>query len=844
VVAATVLVVLVLFLVRPGANRLRIRIVNSISLALGRPVEVASVSLRLLPEPGFDLRNFVVHEDPAFGAEPTLQAGEVTATLRVSSLLRGRLEIARLTLTEPSLNLVQDGAGHWNLENLLERADRIPIAPTSKRKTEIRPGFPYIEADRGRINFKLGQEKKPYALTDADFSLWQDSEDTWGMRLRAQPVRTDFNLSDTGTVEVQGSWQRAAALRDTPLQFSLQWEGGQLGQVTKLAYGSDAGWRGTIAISATLKGTPVDLAVQSNASVEDFRRYDLAGGGALRLAAQCSGRYSSVDHSWPSLSCQAPIGGGFLNLDGSLGGLRGSGPYDLAVVAQNVPMQSLVALARHAKRDIPDDLAATGTLDAAFQLKRNDQSRETQVAWTGGGQTRGFGLESRLANTQLVLGKVPFSLSWASGSWASGSVPEVVNKRGRPGLGTTRNALLPHLEVGPFNLALERPAPATVHAWFSRSDYRLQIEGDAEIQRLLQLGRIVGLPVSQPAADGLAKVDLQIVGNWSAFTPARTLGKAQLRSVRAEIRGLNEPLKIASANLVFMADEVEVENIVASVAGTGWRGSVVLPQRCVSPGPCAIHFDLHADTIATDTLSELLDPHPHTRPWYRFLSSAPRAGTPYLLTLRAAGQLVANQVAIHNLVAKRVSANVDLEDGKLRLSNLQGEVLGGQHTGEWKADFTAKPAAYSGSGSLQGVALGQLAQAMHDDWITGTATATYQATAAGLSAAELISSANATLQVETLDGTLPHIALASTGPLHMRSFAGRLLLQDGKFEVQEGELDTPEGIYQVSGTASLGRILNLKLVRAGAHGFNITGPLTDPHVAEAGAPDTRAALKP
>ncbi len=203
----------------------------------------------------------MVHEDPAFGAEPMLRAGEVTATLRVSSLLRGRLEIARLTLTEPSLNLVQDSAGHWNLENLLERADRIPVAPTSKAKTEIRPGFPYIEADRGRINFKFGQEKKPYALTDADFTLWQDSENTWGMRLKAQPVRTDFNLCDTGTVRVSGSWQRAAALRDTPLQFSLQWERGQLGQVTKLAYGNDTGWRGTIALSATLTGTPADLDV-------------------------------------------------------------------------------------------------------------------------------------------------------------------------------------------------------------------------------------------------------------------------------------------------------------------------------------------------------------------------------------------------------------------------------------------------------------------------------------------------------------------------------------------------------------------------------------------------------
>src|SRR2546430_1882018 len=157
---------------------------------------------------------------------------------------RARLQISRLSLTEPSLNLVRDRQGRWNLENLLERAAQIPVAPTKKASTEVRPGFPYIEADRGRINLKLEQEKKPYALMAADFALWQESENVWGMRLKAQPVRMDFNLTDTGTVSVNGSWQRAATLRQTPLQFTMEWTDAQLGQVSKLVSGKDQGWRG------------------------------------------------------------------------------------------------------------------------------------------------------------------------------------------------------------------------------------------------------------------------------------------------------------------------------------------------------------------------------------------------------------------------------------------------------------------------------------------------------------------------------------------------------------------------------------------------------------------------
>jgi len=202
---AALILLIGLFLVRPGAERLRWRIVRSISSAVGRQVQVGHVSLRFLP-PGFELENFAIHDDPAFSAEPMLRSDEVTANLRVMSLLRGRLEISRLELTEPSLNLVRDSEGHWNVESILERAAQTPAAPTGKPKSESRPGFPYIEADKGRINFKLGQEKKAHAFMDADFSIWQDSENSWGMRLKARPVRTDFNISDTGILRASGTW--------------------------------------------------------------------------------------------------------------------------------------------------------------------------------------------------------------------------------------------------------------------------------------------------------------------------------------------------------------------------------------------------------------------------------------------------------------------------------------------------------------------------------------------------------------------------------------------------------------------------------------------------------------
>src|SRR5258707_9172062 len=102
-----------------NVNRWRPRIAGALAGALGRDVTVGSVSLRLLPQPGFTLSRFAIADDARFSAEPVVRADEVTAELRLSSLWRGRLEIAKLSLKEPSLNLVRRADGHWNVESLL-----------------------------------------------------------------------------------------------------------------------------------------------------------------------------------------------------------------------------------------------------------------------------------------------------------------------------------------------------------------------------------------------------------------------------------------------------------------------------------------------------------------------------------------------------------------------------------------------------------------------------------------------------------------------------------------------------------------------------------------------------
>ena len=830
---------LALFLIRPGSTRLRTVIATSISAALGRPVDIDAVHARVLPQPGFDLENFIVRDDPSFSAEPVLRSSEVTATLRLSSLLRGRLEISRLSLTAPSFNLVRNNEGHWNVENLLERTAKVAVAPTSKTRTEPRPGFPYIEADRARINFKFGQEKTPYALMDADIAFWQDSENAWGVRLRARPVRTDFNLSDTGFLKIDGTWQRAARLRDTPLQFSLVWDRPQLGQMTKLISGKDKGWRGAVTASAVLEGKPSDLSIRTEASLQDFRRYDIMGGRELLLTAHCEAHYSSADRTFRRILCDAPVGEGAVMLRGEIAGLVAPHNYDLVLSAEQVPIQGVVELARHAKKDLPEDLLASGNLDAKFTMRASGAAKRT-LELSGSGETSDFGLQSAATKSQLELGSVPFSISSPDNAKSDReNAAKAGNRRSEQPPDET------HLGFGPFTIALGRRSPATVRGWVTKSGYSLFVQGDAQLKRLLQLARTLGLPASQPAADGLAKLDLRIAGEWSGFAAPDITGTAQLNAVRAELNGLNAPLEITSASLTLAEDAVRLQNLVTSMAGTQWTGSLLLPRHCTSVETCTFEFDLHVDQLVTNELNELLNPHPRKRAWYRLLSPTTQPDDPSILAvLQAAGKLTANRLVLQNLVGEHVSASLELQAGKLRISDLRAEVLGGKHSGEWQADFTVKPPAYSGNGILERVSLAQLAEVMGDGWITGTATARYRLTTSGYSAADLLASADGTLQLEMHDGILAHILLSSSATLHVSHFKGRVALRDGQFEIQEGKLEAPSGIYHVSGTASLGHKLDIRLLHDASHGFSITGTLAEPRVSAVTRPETQAALKP
>ena len=855
VVTAAVVILLGLFLVRPGVSRLKARIANSISRAVARPVEIGSVHFRFLPQPGFDLDSLIVYEDPAFGAEPMLRAPEVTAVVRLTSLLRGRLDIARLELTEPSVNLVRRADGRWNWEGLLERTARTPLAPTAKSKSEPRPGFPYIEASSGRINFKSGPEKKPYALLNADFALWQESENTWGARLKAEPLRTDMSLSDTGLLRMNGIWQRAGSLRETPLQFSLEWDRAQLGQLTKLVSGNDKGWRGEVRLDATLSGIPAAMSIAADASIQDFHRYDISSSGGLRLTAHCDGRYSSVEGMMHEILCSAPVGNGMITLRGDAG-LPGVHKVDLALSVESVPVSAVTQLARRAKKNLPADLVSTGSVQGNFAVKEEGESPRGPD-FRGRGEITDLRLQSADTKVEFAPGSIPFLLSSNHSSARASSRSKSVRQWEAEALPAPDEL---HVEYGPFPVALGPPVPAQARGWVGRSGYGMVVRGDGEVARTLRLASLLGLPAVKSSVEGMAQMDLQIAGSWSGrvsgtgsgFFLPKVTGTVQLHNVRALMRGVNGPIEITSAELELAPDEVRVEKLSARAANAHWTGSVALARGCGMPGACLVRFNLNTEEIGLSELSEWLGSQPSQRRWYEMLTSAEPTAT-FLESLRASGKVSAGLLRIHNLVAERVSASLELERGQLRISELRADLLGGKHRGDWQANFTAASPLYAGTGTLTGVSLQQVADAMHDPWISGTAGGTYQLTASGADSSAFWQSAAGGLQFDLRGGVLSHISLTGDdGPLRVARGQGRARLRGGKIEIEKGKLVSPAGTYEISGAASLGRVLDFKLTRstdvkparASALVYSITGTVAEPRVALTPAPETEARLKP
>ena len=378
---AMVAAILAVLIVPPlvSLSSYKSRITQLMAAALGRPVRLSSVELRLLPRPGFVLTDLTVEEDPAYGAEPVLHANTVTASFGLLSLWRGRLEIGKISVDEASVNLVRTEAGRWNLDTLFRTAAAHAGGgaqpggqPGSVRG--IAP-LPYLEATNSRINIKSGAEKLPFSLLNTDLSVWQEEPGDWRIRLRGQPARTDLSvgLADTGVVRLEASVRRAAELRQMPVHLDLVWREAQLGQLTRLVIGSDPGWRGDLTGELHLDGTADAAQITTQLRATGVHRAEFAPAAPLDFDARCGFVYHFSERTVENLKCDSPLGDGRIRLAGDLPG-DGGLPH-FSVELDRIPVAAGLDALRTVRSGLGPGLEARGAISGKIAYAQSTSEK-------------------------------------------------------------------------------------------------------------------------------------------------------------------------------------------------------------------------------------------------------------------------------------------------------------------------------------------------------------------------------------------------------------------------------------------------------------------------------------
>lgn len=470
------LALIVLVVVAPliNLNRYQRRIAANISHSLGRPVHLEDVSLNILPIPGFTLKNFVVDESPEFGYEPVLKAGTVQVTLRASSLWRGHVEFSAISLTDPSVNIVRNAQGRFNIESILLQASHIDAAPTTQKAVGGLPRFPYIQATGGRINLKLGDEKTPFSLTEAAFALWLPNPQEWNVRLNARPMRTDTNVADTGVFRLDGSLHRAEHLTDLPIDLSGQWNNLPLGEASKLLTGRDVGWRGSVALKFRVLGTLGSSNIQTQIHVGSVRREDFVPPVPLDIDATCKAVGNDFLHSLGAIDCQAPVGNGTATFAGTLP--QTTQPQQLfgRFALNNVDAEYLADLSRILSNRIDSQLRVAGKVSGGINLGSSPADQPASSA------------PQRLTSARLTFALPQEPIAIATDVVFDKDIAALSPKR--RGKATMPSDAF-RVTLLPTQLDLGGAAPALLEGHFDATGYVLHLHGNVLPQRLAEFAK-------------------------------------------------------------------------------------------------------------------------------------------------------------------------------------------------------------------------------------------------------------------------------------------------------------------------------------------------------------------
>lgn len=731
--------------------------------SFGRPVEVGSFDFGFLS--GFQLKakQITVAEDPRFGQEYFLRAEQLTTGLRWRRFLSGHFEFGTLSFTRPSLNLVRAADGRWNVESWLPP----PAKPIASARASSSPREPAgrlykIEVDGGRLNFKSGVDKHPFALVDLSGSVEQESAGRWRLDLEAHPMRAGVTLQQSGTLRVFGRVAGTSA-RLQPAELYAKWVDASIADMLRLTDGKDYGVRGRLKldISAISQSEPsrgwTFALIGQAASVH---RWDLAErpfDPTLNVNAQAV--WNTGD---PRIKIES------LKLEGAHSQLRGTGEViwqteikpEFEFRTDGIAFADLLRWYRAFHRGVAEQTSLDGYVSGQFAVSGWPPQLVGAEFTSNGGILGVEGLPAPIVTGQIT---AKFQDGWL------GIEP-----------------LLIHMPMGKEELqkADARKAVITNLGTIAKSH-----ENDASPAQLLKLSAtvsqtkqtaIIGVEGRWTHAEHLLSA-MQAIGrpvnpNWTLTGPVKLslrrniklgvrrpsigdaepgsnadqmLGWAELLDARLLVAGLNLPLELADARLEWK--EGERAALLRSVNGLGthWTGTLLCQGITTEQPLPPWNVDLSGDHLSAVELNHWLGSTPRgflerLLPGLAALNvqnDNPSADNQPVKSIHARGHIAIDELQIALLNLRKVQGRLKIDGRTVRLEDAEGEFYGGKVNGSFEGTLNAKPE-YRLSAAVEHVNLASLAAATTTlrERFGGFASGRIQLMARGIDRADLAKS--------------------------------------------------------------------------------------------------------
>lgn len=842
---AAVIALLAILVVPPlvSVSRYKGQITNLLSRSLGRPVRLSSVHVRLLPRPGFVLYDLVVDDNPAFGAEPVIHASSVTAPIRIWSLWRGRLEISEISVDEASLNLVRTPDGMWNLDSLLETtaSNAGKADANGKRATP----FPRLVATNSRINFKRGVEKLPFSLIDTDLSFWQSNPGEWGLRLRGQPARTDLsiNSADTGIVEIEATARQAADLRQMPLRVDLDWRNAQLGQLTRLLTGSDAGWRGDLRGEVHVDGTPENAQIRTRLRATGVHRAEFAPAEPMDFDANCSLVYHYSMRTVENLSCDSPLGSGRIRVTGEMNGSGHLPRY--SVEMDHVPVAAGLEALRTVRSGVDPSLNASGTITGKVAYDEAPAQATAQEKTPGAtSPAKKRAAKPGAPSAQPLKGS--FTVEGFQLTGGGLSVPLTA-----PKIEIAPTAAAPGHDqqlAGTFAIPAGAPVPLTLDLQLAFRSYQLTAHGQVSVPRARELAHSTGLPhaaaLDQLAGDPLV-VDLFAQGPWlptqdafasesqpvvaatriahgiaktagirDAFVPtADSLsGAVTVHDANWKADYLASPVRISEATLHVDNGDLRWDPIDFTYGPLKGSATLTVPRACNSQEPCPApslpSFNVRFGSVDAATVqTAILGAHEKGTLLSDLLSRLRSSAAPVWPQMQ--GAVIADSLILGPVTLQDAQVQLHIAATGIEITALDGKLLGGAMHADGTLVTGDKPD-YSLSAVFQKLNPTAVGQMLGQNWRGGTFDANGKIELTGYTVNDLAGSAKGSLHFEWSRGV-------ASSPADLGRFdhwTGNAEIANGKVTIGQNEVAQGSRKHAVAASVALAKPVRLSFAGA------------------------------